>query len=133
MRNERRPVLGPGICGIGLASLVVLGLAGCSSSEGFLVPVPSDANAPGTTHVEMVVATTRTRADWPSISVWGRQGPETRLPTWVGAGEYNPLGNIDENYRGAHQFFNDDIIGNLFGSSLKGVGKSELGRVSDRS
>ena len=26
--------------------------------EGFLVPVPSDADAPGTSHVEMVVATT---------------------------------------------------------------------------
>ena len=43
---------------------VVLGLAGCASPHGFLEPVAVDA--PGTSHVEMVVATTRTRADTPA-------------------------------------------------------------------
>lgn len=42
-----------------------LGLAGCASINGFLEPIPY--GAPGTTHVEMVVATTRERA--PSAAV----------------------------------------------------------------
>ena len=52
------PALGPVSRKMAVASIVALGLAGCASSEGFLVPVPSDADAPGTSHVEMVVATT---------------------------------------------------------------------------
>ena len=44
-----------------VASCGASGLAGCASPHGFLEPVAADA--PGTSHVEMVVATTRTRAD----------------------------------------------------------------------
>ncbi len=43
--------------------LVALALAGCAGSGGFLTPVPSAADAPGTSPVEMVVATTRTKAE----------------------------------------------------------------------
>ena len=45
----------------GVAIVVALGLAGCAGPEGFLVPVPSDARAPGATHEDMLVVTTRTR------------------------------------------------------------------------
>jgi len=45
-------------------AITVLGLAGCASPHGFLEPVA--ATAPGTSQVEMVVATTRTRADSPA-------------------------------------------------------------------
>ena len=58
------------------AFAAALGLAGCASSEGFLVPVPSAAGAPGTSHVEMVVATTRTRADEPAFLFGGGRAPE---------------------------------------------------------
>jgi esterase/lipase superfamily enzyme len=44
-----------------------LSLSGCSTINGYLDPVPSYAAAPGTTHVEMVVATNRTRA--PSAAI----------------------------------------------------------------
>ena len=47
-----------------IVASVVLGLAGCASPHGFLEPVAVDT--PGTSHVEMVVATTRTRADTPA-------------------------------------------------------------------
>jgi esterase/lipase superfamily enzyme len=63
----------PGLC---LAGIGVLGLTGCSSIKGFLVPVPSDYDAPGTTHVEMVVATTRTRAASPAVMFSGGRAPE---------------------------------------------------------
>jgi len=45
-------------------AITVLGLAGCASPHGFLEPVA--ATAPGTSQVEMVVATTRTRAGSPA-------------------------------------------------------------------
>jgi len=54
-----------------LAGLAAFGLAGCASSEGFLTPVPSDADAPGTSHVEMVVATTRARVEQPAFLFGG--------------------------------------------------------------
>jgi esterase/lipase superfamily enzyme len=75
--------VGPVVRGIGLLSIVALGLASCASSEGFLVPVPSDADAPGTTHVEMVVATTRTRADSPAFLFGGGRSPEASFADMV--------------------------------------------------
>jgi esterase/lipase superfamily enzyme len=44
--------------------VTALSLAACAAPHGFLVPVA--ATAPGTSQVEMVVATTRTRADSPA-------------------------------------------------------------------
>ena len=64
------------------AVAVALGLAGCASSEGFLVPVPSDADAPGTSHVEMVVATTRTRSD-PAFLLGGGRAPQASFADMV--------------------------------------------------
>ncbi len=64
------------------ALVVALGLAGCASSEGFLTPVPSDANAPGTSHVEMVVAATRTRAA-PAFLFGGGRAPEASFADMV--------------------------------------------------
>ena len=57
---------------------LVLGLAGCASPHGFLEPVAVDA--PGTSQVEMVVATTRTRAEpprkcLPAAGMWRRASP----------------------------------------------------------
>jgi esterase/lipase superfamily enzyme len=51
-------------CQLLCLALTAAGLAGCASPHGFLVPVA--ATAPGTSQVEMVVATTRTRADSPA-------------------------------------------------------------------
>ncbi len=62
--------------GLSLAGIVALGLAGCASSEGFLTPVPSAADAPGTSRVEMVVATTRTKAEQPAFLFGGGRAPE---------------------------------------------------------
>jgi esterase/lipase superfamily enzyme len=59
-----------------LVVAAALPLAGCSSIKGFLVPVPADGDAPGTTHVEMVVATTRTRAPSPAVMFGGGRAPE---------------------------------------------------------
>jgi esterase/lipase superfamily enzyme len=66
-----------------LTGLVALGLAGCASSEGFLTPVPSAADAPGTSHVEMVVATTRARAESPAFLFGGGRGPEASFADMV--------------------------------------------------
>ncbi len=55
-------------CRLAIA-ITVLGLAGCASPHGFLEPVT--ATAPGTSQVEMVVATTRMRADSPAIMFTG--------------------------------------------------------------
>jgi len=49
----------------GSACIVALSLSGCSTIHGYLDPVPYDA--PGTSHVEMVVATTRTKAESPAV------------------------------------------------------------------
>jgi esterase/lipase superfamily enzyme len=65
------------------AGLIALGLTGCASSEGFLVPVPSDANAPGASHIEMVVATTRTRAESPAFLFGGGRSPEASFADMV--------------------------------------------------
>src|SRR5208282_543784 len=81
--RRRAPELGPEFRRIGLATVVVVGLAGCASSEGFLVPVPTDADAPGTTHVEMVVATTRTRAESPAFLFGGGRAPEASFADMV--------------------------------------------------
>ncbi len=66
-----------------LPSLVALILAGCASSEGFLTPVPSAADAPGTSHVEMVVATTRTRVESPAFMFGGGRAPEASFADMV--------------------------------------------------
>jgi esterase/lipase superfamily enzyme len=63
---NRNPVLR----GIGVF-IIALGLAGCGGPEGYLIPAPSDARAPGTTHVEMVVATTRERVPSPAFLFGG--------------------------------------------------------------
>ncbi len=66
-----------------LPGLVALALAGCASSEGFLVPVPSAADAPGTSHVEMVVATTRARAESAAFPFGGGRAPEASFADMV--------------------------------------------------
>ncbi len=65
------------------ALIVALGLAGCASSEGFLTPVPSAADAPGTSPVEMVVATTRTRDPSPAFLFAGGRAPEASFADMV--------------------------------------------------
>jgi esterase/lipase superfamily enzyme len=80
---RRAAARGPLSRGTGFAGLIALGLTGCASSEGFLVPVPSDANAPGTTHVEMVVATTRARAESPAFLFGGGRAPEASFADMV--------------------------------------------------
>ncbi len=62
--------------GICLVSIAALGLTGCSNINGFLEPVPAFSDAPGTTHVEMVVATTRTRAESPAVMFSGGRALE---------------------------------------------------------
>ncbi len=66
-----------------LAGIVALGLAGCARSEGFLAPVPSDADAPGTSHVEMVVATTRTRVESPAFLFGSGRAPQASFADMV--------------------------------------------------
>jgi esterase/lipase superfamily enzyme len=61
----------PGLIASGMVSIVVLGLAGCAGPEGFLAPVPSDARAPGTSHVEMMVVTTREKVESPALMFGG--------------------------------------------------------------
>ena len=62
--------------GICLVSIAALGLTGCSNINGFLEPVPAFSGAPGTTHVEIMVATTRTRADSPAVMFSGGRALE---------------------------------------------------------
>src|SRR5271166_5198123 len=69
--------------GILLTGLVALGLAGCASSEGFLSPVPSAADVPGTSHVEMLVATTRTKAESPAFLFGGGRAPQASFADMV--------------------------------------------------
>ena len=78
---RRAPARGPLSRGTSFVA-IALGLAGCASSEGFLVPVPSDANAPGASHIEMVVATTRTRAESPRFCSAAGGRRRRLLPTW---------------------------------------------------
>jgi esterase/lipase superfamily enzyme len=74
---------GPALRGIGVVILVALGLSSCASSEGFLVPVPSDAHAPGTTHVEIVAVTTRTKAESRAFLFGGGRAPEVAFADMV--------------------------------------------------
>jgi esterase/lipase superfamily enzyme len=66
-----------------LGLIAALGLCGCSSIHGFLEPVPAFTNAPGTTHVEMVVATTRTRSDNPAVMFAGGRAAEPAFADMV--------------------------------------------------
>jgi esterase/lipase superfamily enzyme len=66
-----------------IATIVACGLAGCATSEGFLVPIPSDTYAPGTTHVEMVVVTTRTKAESPAFLFGGGRAPDVSFADMV--------------------------------------------------
>jgi esterase/lipase superfamily enzyme len=63
--------------------VVASGLTACASSEGFLTPQPSAADAPGTSHVEMVVVTTRTRADSPAFLFSGARAPKASFADMV--------------------------------------------------
>jgi esterase/lipase superfamily enzyme len=66
-----------------LLSLTGLGLAGCGGPQGFLVPAPSDAGAPGTSHVEMVVATTRQRAESPAFLFGGGRAEDVAFADMI--------------------------------------------------
>jgi esterase/lipase superfamily enzyme len=66
-----------------LASMFALGLSGCGGPEGFLVPVPLDAKAPGTSHVEMVVATTRERLESPAFLFGGGRAEDASFADMV--------------------------------------------------
>jgi esterase/lipase superfamily enzyme len=54
-----------------LACIAAVSLSGCATINGYLQPDPSAANAPGTTHIEMVVATTRAPAASPAVMFSG--------------------------------------------------------------
>lgn len=64
-----------------LACIAALSLSGCSTINGYLDPVPYDA--PGTTHVEMVVATTRTRAPTTAVLFSGGRAPEAAFADMI--------------------------------------------------
>jgi esterase/lipase superfamily enzyme len=66
-----------------LGLVAALGLSGCSSIHGFLEPVPAFTDAPGTTHVEMVVATMRTRSENPAIMFAGGRAAEPAFADMV--------------------------------------------------
>ncbi len=67
-----------------LGLIVTLGLiGGCTTIHGYLEPVPAFTNAPGTTHVEMVVATTRTRAETAAVMFAGGRAPEPAFADMV--------------------------------------------------
>src|SRR3954467_9044759 len=57
-----------------MAAAVALGLAGCASPKGVLLPVA--ATVPGASTVDMLVATTRMRAQDPQEFYSGGRGPE---------------------------------------------------------
>jgi esterase/lipase superfamily enzyme len=60
-----------------------MGLTACANSEGFLIPVLSDADAPGTSHLEMVVATTRARVESPAFLFGGGRAPQASFADMV--------------------------------------------------
>ncbi|WP_294537141.1 alpha/beta hydrolase [uncultured Rhodoblastus sp.] len=60
-----------------------LGLASCNGPEGYLIPAPSDARAPGTSHVEMVVATTRERVESPAFLFGGGRAEDLAFADMV--------------------------------------------------
>ncbi|MGA2638074.1 alpha/beta hydrolase [Methylocella sp.] len=66
---------------LGLAA--ALALCGCSTINGYLEPVPTFEGAPGTTHVEMVVATTRTRSENPALLFGGGRAAEPAFADMV--------------------------------------------------
>ncbi len=66
-----------------LACIAVISLSGCASVSGYLQPDPSAFDAPGTTHVEMVVATTRTPAGDPAIMFAGGRAPQPAFADMV--------------------------------------------------
>ncbi len=66
-----------------LCCVAALSLTGCSTINGYLEPIPSFAAAPGTTHIEMVVATTRTRASSPAVMFSGGRATEASLADMV--------------------------------------------------
>ena len=67
-----------------LGLIAALGLiSGCSTIHGYLEPVPAFTNAPGATHVEMVVATTRTRAETAAVMFAGGRAPEPAFADMV--------------------------------------------------
>lgn len=68
---------------IGCVSILALGLTGCGGPEGFLVPAPADARAPGTTHVEMVVATTRERVESPAFLFGGGRAADVSFADMI--------------------------------------------------
>ncbi len=59
-----------------LACIAALSLSGCATINGYLQPDPSAFNAPGTTHVEMVVATTRAPAASPAVMYSGARAQQ---------------------------------------------------------
>jgi esterase/lipase superfamily enzyme len=59
-----------------LACIAALSLSGCATINGYLQPDPSASNAPGTTHVEMVVATTRAPAASAAVMYSGGRGAQ---------------------------------------------------------
>ncbi len=66
-----------------LGLVAALALCGCSTINGYLDPVPAFEGAPGTTHVEMVVATTRTRVEDPALLFGGGRAPEPAFADMV--------------------------------------------------
>jgi esterase/lipase superfamily enzyme len=83
-QENRGPMkLGSLLHGIGVASLVALMMTGCSGPEGFLVPAPSDAKAPGTSHVEMVAVTTRERVASPAYLFGGGRAEDISFADMV--------------------------------------------------
>jgi esterase/lipase superfamily enzyme len=73
----------PFLRSLALATLCVAALAGCGAPQGFLLPAPHDANAPGTHHVEMVVATTRERVESPAFLFGGGRAEESSFADMV--------------------------------------------------
>ncbi|ACK50519.1 protein of unknown function DUF900 hydrolase family protein [Methylocella silvestris BL2] len=62
-----------------IACVSALSLSGCSNINGFLEPNPDAFYAPGTTHVEMVVATTRAPAATRAVMFGGGRAAEPQF------------------------------------------------------
>ena len=63
--------------------IAALALCGCSTINGYLEPVPAFSDAPGATHIEMVVATTRTRSENPALLFGGGRAVEPAFADMV--------------------------------------------------
>jgi esterase/lipase superfamily enzyme len=70
-------------CAIAIVSAAAIWLMGCSGPQGFLLPVPSDADAPGTSHVEMVAVTTREKLDEPAFLFGGGRAEDISFADMV--------------------------------------------------